>query len=334
MTSASPAFATITEATGPLRQWWSLHAASLITVPVRIVVIVVIAVVLRIVVSKLISRGVTHVVQRPTGPRLHGRRHGQAAVQAGQRTVAERRRQRAQTLGSVLRSTATGVIFTIAAVIILGQLGVNLAPIIASIGVIGLAVGFGARSLVSDVIAGMFMLAEDQYGVGDWIDAGVAAGTVEEIGLRTTRLRDSSGALWHIRNGEITAVGNSSQHWSRAFLEIAVSYDTDIDRAIAVLEKAAREACDDTRHRDHVVGDPEVWGVGDLTGEAITLQLAVTTAPSRQWGLARELRRRIKAALDQDGITLAVPQQTTWMRADGDTPITVAPRRALPDGTS
>lgn len=304
-------------ATGPLRDWWSEHAASLITVPLRILLIVVIAVVLRYAVHKLVSRGLRYVIEKPPGRQLATRWTARKGTQAAQRIAAERRRQRAETLTSVLRSASTIIIFTIAAVIIIGELGVNLGPIIASIGVIGLAVGFGAQSLVSDVIAGIFMLAEDQYGVGDWVDVGTASGTVEEVGLRTTQLRDVDGVLWFIRNGQITAVGNSSQDWARAWLEIPVPYEADIDRVTQVLKDTAMALHDDPEYGHAILGEPEIWGIGSLTGDTVTIQLAVITAPSEQWGVARELRRRIKDAFDLHGLRVSLPQQTIWMRADG-----------------
>lgn len=306
-------------AAGPLRDWWSEHAASLITVPLRILLIVVIAIVLRYVVHKLVSRGLQYVIEKPPGRQLATRWTARKGTQATQRIAAERRRQRAETLTSVLRSASTAVIFTIAAVIIIGELGVNLGPIIASIGIIGVAVGFGAQSLVSDVIAGIFMLAEDQYGVGDWVNVGTTSGTVEEVGLRTTQLRDVDGALWFIRNGQITAVGNSSQDWARAWLEIPVPYEADIDLVTQVLKDTATTLDDDPDYGHAILGEPEIWGVGSLTGDTITIQLAVITAPSEQWGVARELRRRIKDAFDLHGLRVSLPQQTIWMRTDGAT---------------
>lgn len=324
MPAADLSAGTVLATTSPFHKWWSEHAGSLITVPVRILLILLIAVVVRYVVHKLVTRGLVRVITKAPGALPLPNRD---EVQPSQRIATERRRQRAETLGSVLRSTSTAIIFTIAAVVMLGELGVHLAPIIASIGIVGVAIGFGAQSLVSDVIAGMFMLAEDQYGVGDWIDVGTAAGSVEEVGLRTTQLRDIDGALWFIRNGQITAVGNASQDWARAYLEIPVAYHQDIEQVTQILSTTATSLRNDPEYREALLSDPEVWGAGSLTGDTVTIQLAATTVPAQQWRVARELRRRIKAAFDEHGLHVSLPQQVVWQQLDGATkPLEAADR--------
>src|SRR5262249_2752452 len=177
----------------------------------------------------------------------------------------ERSARRAATIGAILRSIAALLIWSIALLTILDELGVNLAPLLAGAGVAGLALGFGAQSLVRDFISGMFMLVEDQYGVGDVVDVGLATGTIEALTLRTTRLRDVEGVVWHVPNGEIHRVGNKSQQWARAFVDIAVSYDSDVDRAIDVIRSAAAGLRADDELGRYVLDEPEVLGIESLS---------------------------------------------------------------------
>jgi small conductance mechanosensitive channel len=153
-----------------------------------------------------------------------------------------RAEQRIEALASVLRSLTTFVIYAVAAFMILGELGVNLGPLLAGAGIIGVALGFGSQSLVKDFLSGVFILIEDQFGVGDIVNLdGETSGTVEAVSLRTTRLRSVDGTVWHVPNGEIRRVGNQSQHWSRALIDIEVAYDTDLDHAEAVIARVADE---------------------------------------------------------------------------------------------
>ena len=211
-------------------------------------------------------------------------------------------RQRSETVGSVLRSIVTFTVFGIAFVTILGTLGIDLAPLVASAGVIGIAIAFGAQTLVRDFLTGMFMILEDQYGVGDVVDAGPANGTVEAVGLRTTRLRDVNGAVWHIRNGTITRIGNMSQGWARAVLDVPVDHRADIGHARRVIAAVADDVWRNSEVSADILAEPEVWGVEQLTADAVTMRLVVKTAPLRQWEVARVLRERLKVALDEAGI--------------------------------
>ena len=154
-----------------------------------------------------------------------------AALEPGTRTAgATRRVQRAQTMGSLLKSIVTGVVFAVVAMMLIASSAYNIAPLIASAGILGVALGFGAQSLVKDFLSGIFMIFEDQYGVGDVVDLGEAAGTVEAVSLRVTRLRDVNGTVWYVRNGEILRVGNMSQNWARTVLDISVAYGEDLAR--------------------------------------------------------------------------------------------------------
>ncbi len=287
---------------------FSRDALDLAATPARIVLILVLAMVLRMLVNRGIRRLVTGaaegsvpVVLRPLHDRTKGR------LLEASPLSSERRRQRAETIGSVLRSSAAMVIFTVAGAMILAELGFDLAPVIASAGIVGVAVGFGAQNLIKDFLNGMFMILEDQYGVGDVIDAGEATGTVEAVGLRTTRLRDVAGTVWHIRNGEVVRIGNKSQGWARAVLDIAVAWDSDVGHVRAVMKAAADELAAEEDWADKITEAPEVWGVEELGSSGLVIRLAVKTAPLEQWKVARELRERVKAAFDREGIAIGVP---------------------------
>jgi small conductance mechanosensitive channel len=225
----------------------------------------------------------------------------------------ERSKQRAQTVGTVLRSGASLVIFTIAALMALSEFGVSLGPLIASAGIIGIALGFGAQSLVKDFLSGIFMLVEDQYGVGDIVDVGDASGLVEEVKLRTTKIRDVHGTLWHIPNGEIRRVGNKSQEWARAVLDIEVAYDTDLAHASRVIKEVADSVWRANLETATVLEEPEIWGVENFGPDAIAIRLALKVEPAEQFRVAREVRRRLKAAFEREGIEIPFPQRTVWM---------------------
>ncbi len=228
-----------------------------------------------------------------------------AAAQAERALIDERRKQRVRALGSVLRSAASVTIFAIAGVVILGDLGINLAPLLASAGVVGIAVGFGAQNLVRDYLSGVFMLVEDQYGVGDVITVGDATGTVETVTLRITRLRSVNGIVWHVRNGAIETVGNESQGWARAVLDFPVPYTADLTTIRALLADAAEGMWNEPAWRTVMIEKPEVWGAQqvDMTAPStVTMRVVVKTAPLRQWEVEREMRARVKAALDAAGI--------------------------------
>jgi small conductance mechanosensitive channel len=229
-----------------------------------------------------------------------------AAAQAERTLVDERRKQRVRALGSVLRSAASVTIFSIAGVVILGDLGINLAPLLASAGVVGIAIGFGAQNLVRDYLSGIFMLVEDQYGVGDVITVGDATGTVETVTLRITRMRDVNGIVWHVRNGAIEQVGNESQGWARAVLDFPVPYTADLATIRELLAGAAGSMWTEPVWRTVMLEQPEVWGAQAVKNTVVTMRIVVKTAPLRQWEVEREMRARVKAALDAAGIPAAV----------------------------
>jgi len=226
---------------------------------------------------------------------------------------AERGRQRTETLGSVLRSVAALVVYSIAGFMALSEFDVNLGPLIASAGIIGIAFGFGAQSLVKDFLSGIFMLIEDQYGVGDIVDVGDTTGVVEEVKLRVTKIRDVRGTLWHVPNGEIRRVANMSQEWARSVLDIEVAYDTDITHAMTVIKRVAVELWEEALPNATVLEEPEIWGVERFGPDAIAIRLVLKVEPSEQWSTGREIRRRLKDAFDEEGIEIPFPQRTVWV---------------------
>jgi hypothetical protein len=244
-----------------------------------------------------------HATSQPHG---QGRRHAitpqEAAAVAQRAMVDERRHQRVHALGSILRSAASVTIFATAGAVILGDLGINLAPLLASAGVVGVAIGFGAQNLVRDYLTGIFMLLEDQYGVGDVISVGDATGTVETVTLRITRLRDVNGIVWHIRNGTIDQVGNQSQGWARAVVDFPVPYTADLATIRTVLDSVAEAAWTNPALRGVMLEKPDVWGAQDVSSSEVTMRIVARTAPARQWEVERELRALVKAGLDAAGI--------------------------------
>ena len=209
------------------------------------------------------------------------------------------------------------VVWVVASVLVLAQFDISLAPLFAGAGVVGVALGFGAQSVVADFLSGFFMLFEDQYGIGDVVDLGEASGTVEKFSLRITTIRDVNGTVWHVPNSEIRRVGNKSQLWSRAVLDIDVAYDTDLRRAEGIIQRVADDLWRDPDFTKAGIMDaPEVWGIENLGVDGVTIRLVVKTDPADQWIVARELRLRIKEALDEAGIEIPFPQRTVWVRED------------------
>lgn len=267
----------------------------LIGMPTAVLFIVIVALLVRWSLARVIDR----VIRKAEGGVLPGR---------GATANHTRRVQRARTMGSLLKSISSGVVATIAGVMVLAEVGVNIAPILASAGILGLALGFGAQSLVKDYLAGIFMIFEDQYGVGDEVDLGEAFGTVEAVSLRVTRLRDVNGTVWYARNGEILRVGNMSQNWARAVLDVTVAYSEDLAHVRRVLKEVAHDLWTDDDFSRVVIAEPEVWGVQSIGADGVSVRVAVKTAPQEQWRVARELRQRIKARFDYEGIKVPFPE--------------------------
>ena len=304
--------------------------AELLLHPAKVLLILLAAWIIVRVVRRLIDRGIDSLIDRqldqdvePAGavdePEEADPNRLEAlalrAMRKAERTAiqAERARRRSETLGLVLKSIAALAIYTIAAFMAIAEFGVNLGPLIASAGIVGIALGFGAQSLVKDFLSGIFMLIEDQFGVGDVIDVGDAVGVVEAVSLRTTLIRDVHGTLWHVPNGEIARVANKSQEWARAVLDIEVAYDTDLQHAMTVIKRVADGVWREAPPNATILEEPEIWGVENFAASAIAIRLAVKVEPGEQWATSREIRRRLKAAFDEERIEIPFPQRTVWV---------------------
>ena len=312
-----------------------VYLAGPVSLGLRILFVIVVAFLVRAVAHRVINRLTERAATAslPVAPAIRPAVRAQRAAAAARAddtvpppTVGtERREQRARALGSILRSGVSILVFGIAALIILGDLGVNLTPLLLSTTVLGVALGFGAQNLVRDYLAGILMLVEDHYGVGDTINVKDATGTVEAMTLLTTRLRDVNGVVWHIRNGTIDSVGNESQGWSRAVIDYPVPYGEDLARIRALMEQAAGSLFRERGWRQLMLENPEVWGAQELSSREVTMRIVAKTAPMRQWEVARELRARVKAALDEAGVAPVGPDTIV---------ITAPPEVATPGGVA
>jgi moderate conductance mechanosensitive channel len=274
-----------------------------------------------IVASKVLQRVIDRVVKRVTVRSLT------ITAGTGDALAAERSAVRGETLTGVLKALASIGIWVLATLVILGEVGIQLAPLIAGLGIVGIALGFGAQNLVSDFVSGLFMLAEDQFGIGDIVDIDGTPGTIEHVGLRTTQIRALDGMLWTLRNGEIKRIGNANKGWTRVVLDIGVAYDTDVHRAGEVILAAVEQAREDPDLAGQFRGEPEIWGVENLGDDSVVIRLVCKSAPAGHWQLSRDLRGRIKQALDREGIEIPFPQRTMWLRTEPDAltaPIPVA----------
>jgi moderate conductance mechanosensitive channel len=281
-------------------QWLASSADWLVAKPITIILILLVAMIIRSLARKLIDRltrasgGKVPTLLRPLKER---------APQALGTLLSERRAQRAKTIGSVFKSITSVLVYGIAFMMILSELGVNLAPVLASAGILGVAVGFGAQNVVKDFLSGVFMMLEDQYGVGDVVDVGEASGTVEAVGLRITTMRDVNGTVWYVRNGEILRVGNSSQGFAVAVVDVPIGYGADVGQATDILHQVATNAADNLPVSEDVLEPPEVLGVERVSAtEGITLRVTVKVRPGRQWSVQRALRAGIMAAFEDAGI--------------------------------
>lgn len=281
------------------------EAADWVTGPISQVIVVLIG---AWILNRLVRRAIKRFVHRVEGSAESGRlqrwREKTPSIFLHTGEVNLRAAARAQTIGAVLRSLASGVIWGFAVIYSLGAVGLDLGPLLAGAGVAGVALGFGAQSMVRDFLAGMFMIIEDQFGVGDVVDVGEATGTIEMVTLRVTRLRDTNGTVWYVPNGEIRRVGNMSQQWARAVLDIAVSPTADLDQASRVIVKAAQEVWELPEAKPDVLEKPEVLGVDYLGPDAALIRVQGKTRPGAQWRVSRMLRVRIAEALAEAGIDI------------------------------
>jgi small conductance mechanosensitive channel len=305
-------------------QVWLAESSYVVLVkPVRIIAIIALALVVRFLLHRTINRLVQTTAQgtipsilKPLRDKMPG-----GTPEAAAAALPERRRQRAEAIGSVLRSFVSAVVLSIAALLVLAEFSVNLGPLIASLGIVGVALGFGAQTLVKDLIAGLFMLLEDQYGVGDTVDVGEATGTVEAVGLRVMTIRDARGVLWYVRNGEIVRVGNKSQGWSVVMVDTPIGF-VGVDEATSVLRRAAEAMATDPEYADDLIEPPTVLGVEQITVEGAVIRTTAKTSSEAQFRIGRELRRRLTEALESSGIAAQLGPGRPYLRpaGPGDTP--------------
>jgi len=287
----------------------------LIARPLSILALLVVGYLVRWLLRRLIDRLAHRAALGPVpGVLARGRVHHLLPETNPQ--AVERRQQRAETMASLLKSIASAVVATIVLFMVVAQLGYNIAPLIASAGIIGVALGFGAQSLVKDFLSGIFMILEDQFGVGDPVNVGMAAGTIEAVGLRVTRLRDVTGTVWYVRNGEILAVGNMSQSWADVVLDIPVALSADLDRVRAVLEETANELWQHPEVEGDIVEAPEVSGMERGDPDGVVVRLVLKTSRARPGPVAREMQARIEARFDQEGIAIPRQQRVVWHRVE------------------
>lgn len=278
---------------------------------IRIGLIIIGLVLLRWILLVLVRRVVTTVT---TGVK---KKEGAADTKALDASPLARARivQRARTIGLVLSNLITAGLTISATIAILSELGIAIGALAAGAGILGAALGFGAQSLVKDFLAGLFIVVEDQFGVGDTVDLGTATGIVESIRLRVTQVRDSEGTVWYVRNGEILRVGNQSQGWSRIILDLPLEYNSDLEKAKKVLEAAASKLTETPGLKTGLIGKAEVWGIQALAGEGVVFRMVQQVRPSKKDALTRALRLEVKKALDKAGIKLANADSTSTKKS-------------------
>jgi small conductance mechanosensitive channel len=286
--------------------FWETARDWVLGVPLRIVLIILIALVVQFVLSWVIRRAVRRATERAKVERLGQSRRTARTAELSQILLTERTEQRAAAIGSLLRSVLAITVWSIALLTILPLLGIDIAPLLASAGVIGVALGFGAQTMVKDYLSGIFIIIEDQFGVGDLVDVGPVIGTVEEVALRYTRLRDLTGVVWYVRNGEILRVANRSQGWTLAIVDIPIAYDEDINQVREIVEAVSTDMDEDPAYDDMLLGRPTFAGVESVSGEAVVVRITAKAAPDEQIAVARTIRERMKLAFDRAGITVPV----------------------------
>ncbi|WP_209325126.1 mechanosensitive ion channel family protein [Brevibacterium renqingii] len=294
---------------------WSFLLGS----PLRITVIIIGAMVVNLIVRLFIRRFTAAVAKGTVGSEKAEAagfaKFSSTALEAqrtgiDQQTIKERRAQRARTVGRMLSSVTTILISVIAALMVLDALNFNIAPILASAGIAGVAIAFGAQELVRDYLSGFFIVIEDQYGIGDTVDLGEAVGEVEDVGLRRTQVRDLTGTLWHVRNGEILRVGNLSQGWARAVLDIPIDYATSMDDYREMTEAVTHSLRKDPELSRAMIENPEIAGVQSLSGSHRVIRTMVKTKPNLQWMVERAFRAELMTEMAKRGAQIGMVQET------------------------
>ena len=284
------------------RLTWSGFWEWLSGTPLKVIVTILSGLALRWLVHRFIARVLSTGIAKATEHAEKSPRRTVAVLRHATGVARERQRQRIATLGTLLRSIATVLIFVVTLLTVMQEVGLPLTGLLTSAGVTGVALAFGAQSLVKDFISGIFMIAEDQYGVGDIVDTGEVIGEVEDVTLRITRVRDGNGVIWYVRNGAITRVANRSQGWSTALVDIPVPYDEDLDRVLPLIREVAHRMEEDEAWAKRLLAEPEVVGVESMVGGVVTIRIVAKCAANENVPVSRELRERVKAALHRAGI--------------------------------
>jgi moderate conductance mechanosensitive channel len=275
--------------------------------PIAIAIIIAVALICRWLIVRAIKYGTQAAIHRASMQRRHPESRAQRILAMATGADNERYEQRISTVSSLLRNLTSIILGAVVVLTIMGVFEIPLAPLLTSAGVGGIALAFGAQSLVKDFLSGIFMIMEDQYGVGDLIDTGEVRGTVEEVGLRVTRVRDATGTVWYVRNGEILKLGNQSQGWSTAIIDVPVAYDEDAGKVMRILEEVAAAIDEDPAFEDVLLEKPTVAGVNAVTATTMSIRMMAKTAPNQHWGLQRVLLERSLTSLGKAGVRSPSP---------------------------
>jgi len=235
-----------------------------------------------------------------------------------ERELESEAQKRADTLGSLIRYALKITVLVVALVMILGELGVEIGPVLAAAGIVGLAVGFGAQQLVQDIISGFFILLEDQIRVGDVVQISGKGGLVEKVNLRMVVLRDLAGNVHYIRNGYIDVVTNMTKEYSMYVFDIGVAYREDVDEVISIIKEVDEDLRNDPKFKDDILAPMEVMGLDQFADSAVIIKARTKTKPIKQWGVAREFNRRLKKTFDEKNIEIPFPHMTLYMGQDKD----------------
>lgn len=277
--------------TEKLKEYSDLFLPALITHGVRIIIIAVGALVLNAILSRIIIRAV------------------RVAVVSDKSMTEDSEKKREDTLIRIINGALSIAILIMSILMIMQEFGIEIGPILAGAGIVGLAVGFGGQYLIRDIITGLFIILENQYRIGDVINVDTTGGLVEDISLRKTTLRDMNGTVHHIPHGEIKRVSNLSRIYARINLNIGVSYDSDLEKVISVINKTGNELAEDPMFKSSIITPPKFLRVDDFADSAIIVKVLGDTVPLKQWELSGEFRKRIKIAFDREGIEIPFPQR-------------------------
>ena len=289
---------------------WAKSVEWVVAKPLTILITIVIAAILARIGRWMVSRTMGRLLVSQSKGKQHKheselrRRTSKMILTAGD--SSQRAQARFETLEAVFRSIVTAFVWLVAMFVVLDTIGVSLGPLLATAGIAGIALGFGTQTMVRDFISGFFIVAEDQFGVGDTIDLGGGAkGVVERVTLRSTHLRDAEGTVWHVANGQITKVANKSQEWARALIDVVLPYDADVDVVSGVMQEVADSLEADTTWSERILERAEIWGIQEFDADGVHVRMVIKTEPAAQFGVLRELRGRLKTTFDAKGIAFA-----------------------------